>query len=420
MFRWLSGWAEAYGFLYGKRRGFNYQQNFNLVNVKLKWVKDKVLDGVIAGERDLRAVCTIVSIISSGPRGCLPVYHLTRCRGQLDLPYDLKISTFVRRYPNIFNEFHVPDSGGTPVPWFCLTPEAQSLHQEELYILQQHRKDLVDRLCKLLMLTKDRTLPLQTIDQLKWDMGLPYAYEHSLIPHYPELFSLYRLPDDRVGLRLLFWDDCLAVSELQKNAAFQQKENVKSVCLAFPIRFTRGFGLKRKCTEWLEEWQRLPYTSPYINASHLDPRTDISEKRIVGVFHEFLHLTMQKKTERKNVSNMRKPLALPQKFTKVFERHPGIFYISKKCDTHTVVLREAYDRQQLIQKHPLVDIRERFSNMMAKGFLDRSRGLYKRSASADSEEGALKDVSIDEFNGNGHKSDGDSESDFCSEYESDE
>ena len=58
--------------------------------------------------------------------------------------------------------------------------------------------------------------------------------------------------------------------------------------------------------------------------------------------------------------------------------------------------------------------------MMAKGFLDRSRGLYKRSATADSEDGALKDVSIDEFNGNGHKSDGDSEIYFLAEYESDE
>ncbi|KAG5542082.1 hypothetical protein RHGRI_021812 [Rhododendron griersonianum] len=111
--------------------------------------------------------------------------------------------------------------------------------------------------------------------------------------------------------------------------------------------------------QWLEEWQRLPYTSPYLDASHLDPRTDRSEKRIVGVFHEFLHLTIQKKTGQKNVSNLRKPLDLPQKFTKVFERHPGIFYVSKKSDTQTVVFREAYDRQQLIQKHPLVDIRAR-------------------------------------------------------------
>lgn len=425
MVGWLWGRAGGgYGFLYGhhhQKIGFNYQQQFNLVNVKLKWVKDRVLDTVIAGERDLRAVCTIVSIIASFvPRCSVPVYHLSRRRGQIGLPHDLRVSTFVRRYPNIFNEFRVPDSGGTMVPWFCLTPEALNLHKKELNILQQHQKDLLDRLCKLLMLTKERTLPLQTIDQLKWDLGLPYDYEHSLIPHHPGLFSLCHLPDDRVGLRLVFWDDCLAISELQKNADFQQKEDVKNGCLAFPIQFTRGFGLKRKCMEWLEEWQRLPYNSPYLDASHLDPRTDISEKRIVGVFHELLHLTIQKKTERKNVSNLRKPLALPQKFTKAFERHPGIFYISKKSDTQTVVLREAYDRQQLIQKHPLVDIRERYSNMMEKGFLDRSRGLYKSDAGPGFKVDALKNEFIDEIHDNDYKSEGDSESNILSEYESED
>ncbi|XVF65493.1 hypothetical protein PTKIN_Ptkin09bG0254000 [Pterospermum kingtungense] len=68
------------------------------------------------------------------------------------------------------------------------------------------------------MLTKDKTLPLQTIDQLKWDLGLPYDYSDNLIPHYADLFSLVRLPDDRIGLKLLSCDDTLAISQLEKNA----------------------------------------------------------------------------------------------------------------------------------------------------------------------------------------------------------
>ncbi|KAF7137368.1 hypothetical protein RHSIM_Rhsim07G0220500 [Rhododendron simsii] len=106
MFRWLSGSAEAYGFLYGYSRGFDYQQKLNLVDVKFKWVKDKVLDAVIVGERDVRAVCTLVSIISSNPQCLVPVYLLSRRPGQLGLP----------------------DSGGTLVPCFRLTPEALNLH----------------------------------------------------------------------------------------------------------------------------------------------------------------------------------------------------------------------------------------------------------------------------------------------------
>ncbi|XP_022871241.1 protein WHAT'S THIS FACTOR 1-like, partial [Olea europaea var. sylvestris] len=188
-------------------------------------------------------------------------------------------------------------------------------------------------------------------------------------------FTFVKLPDERMGMKLLVWDDSLSVSHLELRNLDLENSNQ---ALAFPIGFTRGFGLKKKCIEWLNEWQKLPCTNPYIDASHLDPRTDVSEKRIVGVFHELLHLTILKKSERKNVSNLRSPLALPQKFTKVFERHPGIFYISKKGNTQTVVLREAYDRDQLIEKHPLADIREKYGSMMKKGFLDRSRGLYKK------------------------------------------
>lgn len=373
--RWF-GRKESSGFLCGCKEGFNYQQQFSLVNIKLKWVKDTVLDSVIAGEREIKAASILVSLVALKNPSCFhPIYHLSRYRKQLGIPQDLKLATFIRRFPSIFQESYLVDSGGTRVPSFSLTPEALILHQEELDFIHRNQNDLIDRLCKLLMLTRERILPLQTIDQLKWDMGLPHDYHHSLIPKFPELFSLISMSDDRAGLKLLAWDDRLAISHLQSNSSSIEKGGV----FEFPIGFTPGFGLKRKCLEWLSEWQTLPYTSPYLDPSHLDPRTDESEKRIVGVFHELLHLTIQKKTERKNVSNLRKPLALPQKFTKVFERHPGIFYISKKCDTQTVVLREAYDGNQLIQKHRLGEIREKFGALMKQGLLDKSRGLYKKS-----------------------------------------
>ncbi|KAM7515482.1 hypothetical protein LguiA_005065 [Lonicera macranthoides] len=307
---WFWGKRGGYELLCGCKGGFIYQSKRGLVNVKLKWVKDRVLDGVVSGERDLKAACILVSIISSK----------------------------IPKYPTIFDEFHVPDSGGTRVPWFRLTPESLSLHHDELSVVEDCKTDLLNRLRKLLMLTKDGTLPLQTIDQLKWDLGLQHDYQSSFVPQYPDLFSLVRLPDDRAGLKHLLWDDGLAVSHFEKSK--RQEGDVENGNSEFQIGFTRGFGLKRKCIEWLNEWQRLPYTNPYSNPSHLDPRTDISEKRM--------------------------------KFTKVFERHPGIFYISKKCDAQTVVLREAYDRDKLVERHPLVDKWERYANLMKKGLLDRS------------------------------------------------
>ncbi|CAN4119640.1 unnamed protein product [Withania somnifera] len=388
----------------------NYHQKRTLVNVKLKWVKDSVLDSVVAGGRELKAGTTLVSIIASHSTSGIPIYHLQRKHGQLGLPHHLKVSTFLRRYPNIFQEFFVPDSAGTPVPWFKLTPDALEFHHEQVNVLRQCSTDIVNRLRKILIMTSERMLPLQTIDQLKWDLGLPHDCGSSFIIKYPELFNLVDLPDGRVGMKLLAWDQKLVVSHLEANSAKEKGT------LMFPIGFTRGFGLKRKCMKWLEEWQKLPYTSPYVDASHLDSRTDVSEKRLVGVFHELLHLTLQKKTERNNVSNLRKPLELPQKFTKVFERHPGIFYISMKGDTQTIVLREAYDRNQLIEKHPLVHIREKFTNMMKQGFLDRSRGLYKDIKKGPAE-GSLTSSLVGETSGTRYCSNIGSDSGMCLEHE---
>lgn len=363
------------------KQRFSFQQRCGLVNVKLKWVKDKELDAVVIREKHLKAVCNLVSVISSSPDSKLPIFKLLPHRGQLGLPQDLKLSAFIRRYPNIFVEHCFFDSAGTRVPCFGLTREAKDVYCEEGDVLRVNEMDVVVKLCKLLMLTRERTLSMHSIDHLRWDLGLPYDYRDSLIPNHPDLFCFVKLSTDVVGLRLVNWDERIAVSQLQ----LRNNDHT-----AFPVKFTRGFGLKRKSMEWLQEWQRLPCTSPYVDASHLDPRTDLSEKRNVGVFHELLHLTLGKKMERKNVSNLRKPFALPQKFTKVFERHPGIFYISMKCDTQTVILREAYDRRHLIEKHPLVEIREKFSNMMNEGFLDRSRGLYQKPVEADLGKNRLK------------------------------
>ncbi|KAF3594431.1 hypothetical protein DY000_02025600 [Brassica cretica] len=371
--RWLLQRTVSFSTNFSKfRHGFGFIQTCGLVNVKLKWVKDKELDAVVAREKHLKAVCNLVSIISSSHDSKAPIFHLNTHRGQLGLPQELKLAAFIRRYPNFFVEHCCRDGGGTRVPCFGLTPEAIELYSEEVSVSRVNKEDVLSRLCKLLMLTSERTLPLHSVDHLRWDLGLPYDYKASLVRNHQDLFCLVELSSDLVGLKLLHWDERLAVSH-----------HMRSDDMAFPVKFTRGFGLKRKSMEWLQEWQRLPYTSPYVDASHLDPRTDLSEKRNVGVFHELLHLTIGKKMERKNVSNLRKPFGLPQKFTKVFERHPGIFYISMKCDTQTVILREGYDRRQLVERHPLVDIREKFANMMSEGRLDRSRGMYRKSVEDD-------------------------------------
>lgn len=119
--------------------------------------------------------------------------------------------------------------------------------------------------------------------------------------------------------------------------------------------------------KWLDEWQKLPFISPYEDASHLDPKSDLFDKWTVGMVHEVLSLFISKKTEKENLEMLAPHLGLRPGFKKVITHHPGIFYVSNKLRTHTVVLREAYRRDLLVEKHPLMGFRYQYIHLMRKG-----------------------------------------------------
>ncbi|KAK4394588.1 protein WHAT'S THIS FACTOR 9, mitochondrial [Sesamum angolense] len=172
----------------------------DLVNVKFKWVKDTVLDSVVSSGAQLKVTSTLVSLIGSPPDFSLPRFSLASLQ--------TSESPLLFAGTQIFSKNHVP--------WYKLTPEALDVYNQEMrFVYEDCYVDIFNRLQKLLMLTKERLLPLQTIDQLRWYLGLPYDYENKLIVERPELFSFVKLPDDRVGVKLLVWGDCLALSHLE-------------------------------------------------------------------------------------------------------------------------------------------------------------------------------------------------------------
>lgn len=124
----------------------------------------------------------------------------------------------------------------------------------------------------------------------------------------------------------------------------------------------------------MEEFQKLPYISPYEDSRHIDPNSELMEKRAVGVLHEFLSLTIHKKTKRNYLRSLREELNIPHKFTRLFTRYPGIFYLSLKCKTTTVALKEGYRRGKLVNPHPLVRLRHKFYHVMRTGLLYRGKG----------------------------------------------
>jgi len=349
------------------------QQWRGIVKVRLKWVKNRTLDHVIDKETDLKAACLLKDAINRSSTAFLTAKSVADWQKLLGLT--VPVLRFLRRYPTLFHEF--PHPRWPSLPCFRLTDTALFLHSQELALHQTHQNDAVERLSKLLMMTRSRALPLESLHALKWDLGLPDSFEKTLVPNFPNDFQFVKTSNGVVSLKLARWPEEFAVSALQeRNECGTQYREFKrgQSALAFPMRFPRGYGAQKKVRAWMEEFQKLPYVSPYADSSKIDPNSDLMEKRVVGVLHEILSLTLHKKTKRNYLRSLREELNLPHKFTRIFTRYPGIFYLSLKCKTTTVTLKEGYQSGKLVDPHPLARHRDKFYRVMQTGLLYRGDG----------------------------------------------
>ncbi|GKV25896.1 hypothetical protein SLEP1_g35276 [Rubroshorea leprosula] len=356
---------------------FELQQWRGITKVRLKWVKNKSLDHIIDTETDLKAACLLKDAIKRSHTEFLTAKSFAEWQKLLGLT--VPVLRFMRRYPTLFEEF--PHARYANLPCFRLTDTARLLDSQEQSIHQSHENDTVERLCRVLMMMRSRTVPIQSLHSLKWDLGLPDNFEKVLVPKYPDHFRFVKNSNGVVSLRLVQWHEEFAVSALQRSNEIREMGNEYrqfkrgQTALAFPMNFPRGYGAQKKVKAWMEEFQKLPYISPYEDSRHIDPSSELMEKRAVGVLHEFLSLTIHKKTKRNYLRSLREELNIPHKFTRLFTRYPGIFYLSLKCKTTTVTLKEGYKRGKLVNPHPLARPREKFYHVMRTGLLYRGKGV---------------------------------------------
>ncbi|KAH9737667.1 PORR domain-containing protein [Citrus sinensis] len=352
-------------------------QNRWITRVRLKWVKNRGLDHIIDIDTDLKAACLLKDAIKRSSTGFLTANSVSDWHKLLGLT--VPVIRFLRRYPTLFHEF--PHSRYANLPCFRLTDTALLLDSLEQKIHLTYENDTMERLCSVLMMMRTRTAPLQSLHSLKWDLGLPDNFEKILVPKFSDDFRFAKTSSGVAGLQLSRWREEFAVSELEKSNEKSEMGNeyrqFKSgqTALAFPMNFPRGYGAQKKVRAWMDEFQKLPYISPYDDSRNIDPNSELMEKRAVGILHEFLSLTIHKKTKRNYLRSLREELNLPHKFTRLFTRYPGIFYLSLKCKTTTVTLKEGYQRGKLVNPHPLVNLRKKFNHVMRMGLLYRAKGV---------------------------------------------
>jgi len=242
-----------------------------------KFVRDRGLDHAVEREKNLRPLLSIKDLIRSEPAKSVPISVITSQKDSLRVP--LRPIEFIRSFPSVFQEF-LP--GGIGIhPHISLTPEILNHDADEqlVYGSETYKQGLADRLLKLLMINRINKIPLEILDLLKWDLGLPKDYVETMVPEFPDYFRVIKskLRGCSGELELVCWSNEHAVSVLEKKARTLRKgEYTKGSAIAFPMKFSNGFVVDKKMKKWIDDWQKLPYISPYENALHLSATSDES------------------------------------------------------------------------------------------------------------------------------------------------
>ncbi|KAL0365010.1 UNVERIFIED_CONTAM: hypothetical protein Sangu_0598600 [Sesamum angustifolium] len=234
-------------------------QSRTFINARIKWVRDPYLDTAVDREKNLKPLLSLKTLILSQPSQTLSLSTISPLKPQLHLP--TAAEKFIRDYPLIFKIF-LPPNRSNSLPHVKLTPKLLSLHHDEMLILSMshYRKDVAERLAKLLMLTRARKLPLYLIDMIKYDLGLPDDYLLTLLLEFPDYFQICDMGfrnscgDAVLGLELVSWRDELAVSEMDKRARREGESGTRIKCSMTRI-CRRGLDV-----EWLEI---IPYENPF-------------------------------------------------------------------------------------------------------------------------------------------------------------
>ncbi|EEF31454.1 conserved hypothetical protein [Ricinus communis] len=325
----------------------------------MKWKKDPYYDSIehIHKSLELKPIISLKNIITQNPNGCIPISDVSKKGLQFDVK--IKVTRFFRQYPSIFEEFIGPKYN---LPWFRLTQEAIEIDREEQRVFKECKGDLIERLKKFILMSKEKVVPFKIIQGMLWYIGLPEDFLQNPDKNLDGSFKVVELEDGLKGLSVDSGERVLSI--LQRNAMSKGVYCGKPMeAIEFPLFPSKGLRLRMKIQDWLKKFQKLPYVSPYEDHS-LDPDSDISEKRVVGFLHELLSLFVEHSAERKKLLCLKKYYGLPQKVHRAFERHPHMFYLSFRNKTCTAILKEAYRDESAIERHPLVMVRKKYIKLM--------------------------------------------------------
>ncbi|KAG9452414.1 hypothetical protein H6P81_005318 [Aristolochia fimbriata] len=383
----LSNVSSAVSFFVGR----SFSQSTSIPK-KLQRVRDHGFDNYMEIHKKIIKVLKFQDLILSQPNQYIAISRLDTLARRFGFK-QYESGAFVLKFPHIFQIYDHPVQR---ILYCRLSPDALRQIADENAALDAQIPDAITRLRKLLMLSNSGRLRLEHIRVARKDFGLPEDFEYSVVLQNPHFFRLFDAdgPARSKYVELVHRDPELAVCsiELLREKEYREKgKDAEDIRFSFIVNFPPGFKIGKyyKIAVW--KWQRLPYWSPYEDVSNYDLRSleakKRMEKRAVAMIHEMLSLTVEKKMTLERIAHFRMAMDLPKKLKEFLLQHQGIFYISTRGNhgkLHTVFLREAYWKGELVQPNRLYLARRRLDELIMmsprKAKLDEDLVHFRRTA----------------------------------------
>lgn len=244
------------------------------------------------------------------------------------------------------------------------------LLKEEDSVVEQLELENVNRVKKVLMMSVKGSVHIHALRLIRRELGLPQDFRESILGKFSGDFRLV----DLEVVELVGRDESLGVAEVEKWREKEFREKWLSefeTKYAFPIDFPTGHKIEAGFREKLKNWQRIPYVKPYERKAVVRVRTcggiERFEKRVVGILHELLSLTVEKMVEVERLAHFRKDFGIEVNIRELILKHPGIFYISTKGSTQMVFLREAYNKGFLVEPNLIYVVRRKMLDLILVG-----------------------------------------------------
>ncbi|KAL0327812.1 UNVERIFIED_CONTAM: protein WHAT'S THIS FACTOR 1, chloroplastic [Sesamum angustifolium] len=347
------------------------QRRFSLWSMK----KEPDLESALSRNRRWMVNNQIKNIILRCPNQVASIDFLQKKFKNLDLQG--KALNWLKKYPCCFEVYCENDE------YFCrLTKQMKFLVEEEENVKDLQEPFFVERLAKLLMMSKNQRLNVPKINELKRNFGFPDDYLLRILPKYSDMFRVVNCTGRRssMEIELMSWNPDFAISAIERLA---DKEGCEP-CFSCSLPAT-----------WVKSWERFrdfnstPYISPYAELRGLVEGSAEMDKRTVALVHELLSLTLWKKVSIIKLGHFRREFCLPEKLNVLLLKYPSIFYVSNRYQLYTVLLREGYNGSELIEKDPLVVVKEKFGNLMQEGLHEYNRRHYLMNLEKKKKKGLL-------------------------------